>query len=116
MVFHTGNPEDAIKQNVRINKFSKSKIQNQRNYFFFLYTNDKLLEREMNKTILFTNSSKRMKYLRINVREEIKDLNTIRQYEKTEDTNNGRDSMLMDWKNYYCQNTQSNLQIECYPD
>ena len=40
----------------------------------FLYTSSKLSEREMKKTIQFTTASKRIKYLGINLIEEVKDL------------------------------------------
>ena len=38
----------------------------------FLYTNNKLSERKIKKTILFTFGSKRIKYLGINLTEEVK--------------------------------------------
>ena len=40
----------------------------------FLYTNNKIQEREINKTIPFTIASKRIKYLGINLTMEVKDL------------------------------------------
>ena len=40
----------------------------------FLYTNNKLSEREIKKTIPFTIASKRIKYLEINMTKEVKDL------------------------------------------
>ena len=42
----------------------------------FLYTNNKLSEREIKKTIPFTIASKRIKYLGINLTKEVKDLRT----------------------------------------
>ena len=41
----------------------------------FLYTNNKLLEKEIKKTIPFTIASKRIKYLGINLTKEVKDFN-----------------------------------------
>ena len=40
----------------------------------FLYTKNELVEREIRKTIPFTNASKRIKYLGINLTKEVKDL------------------------------------------
>ena len=40
----------------------------------FLYTNNKLIERKIRKTIPFTIASKRIKYLGINLTKEVKDL------------------------------------------
>ena len=42
----------------------------------FLYTNNKLSEREIKKTVSFTIASKGIKYLRINVTKKAKDLYT----------------------------------------
>jgi len=44
------------------------------NSVIFLYTNNKLLEREIKKTIPFPNASKRIKYLGINLTKELKDV------------------------------------------
>ena len=40
----------------------------------FLYTNNELIERGIRKTIPFTITSKRIKYLGINLTKEVKDL------------------------------------------
>ena len=40
----------------------------------FLYTNKELAEREIRKKISFPIASKRIKYLKINVTKEVKDL------------------------------------------
>ena len=42
----------------------------------FLYTNNKLSEREIKKTIPFTIASKRIKYLGINLTNKVRDLYT----------------------------------------
>ena len=42
----------------------------------FLYTNTKLSETEIQKTITFTMASRRIKYLGINLTKEVKDLYT----------------------------------------
>ena len=43
----------------------------------FLYTNNKLSEIDIKKTIPFTIASKRIKYLGINLTKEVKDLYTV---------------------------------------
>ena len=40
----------------------------------FLYTNNELIERKIRKIIPFTNASKRIKYLGINLTKEVKEL------------------------------------------
>ena len=59
-----------------------------------------LSERE---TITFTVASKRIKYLRIHLTKEVKDLytenNTTLMAEIEDDQNKWRDFMLLDWKN-----------------
>ena len=65
----------------------------------FLYTSNKLSEREMKKTIPFTIVSKRIKYLEINLIKEVKDLFTedhnILMMKETEDKTNK-------WKDIPC--------------
>ena len=59
-----------------INEFGKvvgCKINIQKSVAF-LYTNNKISEREIKETIPFTITSKRIKYLGINLPKEIKDL------------------------------------------
>ena len=61
----------------------------------FLYTNKKLSEREIKKTIPHPIASKRIKYLRKNLTKEVKDLHT-KNYktlmkEIEEDTNKWKD-------------------------
>ena len=55
------------------NKMSGYKINTQKSVPF-LYTNNNLSEREIKKTMSFTISSKRIKYLGINLTKEVKDL------------------------------------------
>ena len=69
----------------------------------FLYTNNKLSEREI-KTIQFTIASKIIKHLGINLPKKVKDLYTenYRTFMKEieEHTNKWKDnSMFVDWKN-----------------
>ena len=66
------------KKTVRINEFIKVaryKI-NIENFVVFIYTDTKLPETEIKKTIPFKTASKRMKYLVIKLTEEVKDLYT----------------------------------------
>ena len=58
-----------------INEFNKVagyKINIQKSVAF-LYANNELTEREIKKTIPFTNASKRIKYLAINLTKDVKD-------------------------------------------
>jgi len=101
-----------------INEYSKVagyKINTQKS-LAFLYTNNEKTEREIKETIPFTIAMKRIKYLRIYLPKETKDL-YIENYktlvkEIKEDTNRWRISMFMDQKNQYSENectSQSNL-------
>ena len=77
MVLYIENPKDAIKKLLEpINEFSKVsgyKINTQKS-LAFLYTNNERLEREIKETITLTITSKRIKYLLINLCKEAKDL------------------------------------------
>ena len=83
----------------------------------FLYTDSKRSEREIKETLLFTMSSKRIRYLGINLSKEAKD-----QYSKNDQKTKKlkmiqieRYTRFLDWKNQYCQNdytTQGNLLIQ----
>ena len=70
MILYTENSKGATRKLLDIiNEFSKVagyKINMQKS-IAFLYTNDKLSEREIEKTILFIIASKRIKYLGINL-------------------------------------------------
>ena len=88
----------------------------------FLYTNNEKSEREIKESIRFTIARKRIKYLRINLPKETKEL-----YTENYDTNERnqrqhkqmeRYSMFLGRKNQYCENdytTKCNLQIQCNP-
>ena len=70
-----------------------------------LYTNNERSERAIKETILLTITSKRIKYLWINLLKEAKD-----QY--SENKQMERYTMFLDYKNQYCQDvytTQGNL-------
>ena len=77
MILHIENPKDPTKKLLKlINKFSEItgyKI-NIHKSVAFLYANNELTKREIMKTILFTITSKRIKYLGINLTKEVKDL------------------------------------------
>ena len=77
MTLYIENPNDATKKLLGlINEFSKvagHKINIQKSVAF-LYTKNKISEREIKETILFTIISKRIKYLGINLPKEAKDL------------------------------------------
>ena len=77
MILYIENPKYATRKLLElINEFGKLagyKIHTQKSAAF-LYTNNKISEREIKKTILFTIASKRIKYLGINLPRETKDL------------------------------------------
>ena len=77
MTLYTENSKDSIKKLLElINKFSKVagyKINTQKSVAL-LYINNELSEREIKKTTPFTIATKRIKYLRINLTEEVKEL------------------------------------------
>ena len=86
MILYIENPKDATKKLAeRINKFSdvaEYKINIQK-FVAFLYSNNKLSEKEIKETILFTITSKRIKYLGINLTKDV----TTPLLGKLEDTN-----------------------------
>ena len=77
MILYIKNPKDSTpKLPELISEFSNIagyKINIQKSVAF-LYTNYELTEREIRKTIPFTITSKRIKYLGINSTKEVKDL------------------------------------------
>ena len=85
-----------------INKFGKVagyKIIIQKSVAF-LYTNNELSEREIRETIPFTITSKRIKYLGINIPKEVKDLyleNCKTLMKEIEDDKNRWKNILYSW-------------------
>ena len=77
MVQYTENPKDATRKLLElINEFGKGagyKINTQKS-LSFLYTNDETSESGIKKTLPFTIATKRIKYLRINLPKQTKDL------------------------------------------
>ena len=101
MIFYIENPKDSTRKLLElINEYSKVagyKINTQKS-FAFLYTNSEKTKREIKKTISFTITTKRIKYLGVNLPKETKDL-YIENYKKVikgikEDTNR--------WRNIPC--------------
>ena len=88
----------------------------------FLYNKNENSEREIKESIPFTITTKRIKYLGINLPKETKEL-----YTENYDTNERnqrwhkqmeRYAMFLVRKNQYCENdytTKCNLQIQCDP-
>ena len=98
MILYIENPKDATRKLLElINEFGKVagyKIITQKSVAF-LHTNYERSEREIKETISFTISSKRIKYLGINLPKEAEDLysensKTLRK-EIEDDTNRWRD-------------------------
>ena len=77
MILYIENPKDNTRKLLElINEYSKVagyKINTQKSHAF-LYTKNEKTEREMKETIPFTIATKRIKYLRINLPKETKDL------------------------------------------
>ena len=91
----------------------------------FLYTNNELLEREIKETIPFTTASKRIKYLRINLTKEVKDLyseNYKALMKEIEDDTNRKiyhvlglkESILFKWPYYPRQSADSTQSLSNY--
>ena len=110
MILHIETPKDAPRKLLElINKFSKVagyKINIQK-YVAFLYTSNKMSERESKATIPFTIASKRLKYLGINPVKEAKDPYS-ENYKDVDERNLKQLKQLeryivfLDWKNQYC--------------
>ena len=79
MILHIENPKDSIKKLLDlISEFSKVagyKINTQKS-LTFLYTKNEKSEREIKESIPFIIATKRIKYLRINLPKETKELYT----------------------------------------
>ena len=77
MILYIENPIDSIRKLLElINDYSKVagyKINTQKS-LAFLYTNNEKTETEITETIPFTIAMKRIKYLRIHLPKETKDL------------------------------------------
>ena len=77
MILYTENPKDATRKLLElINEFGKvaGYISNAQKSLTFLYTNNEKSEREIKETIPFSITTKRIKYLGINLPKETKDL------------------------------------------
>ena len=76
MVLYIENPKDSTRKLLElINEYSKvAWYKNIQKSLAFLYTNNEKTEREIKETIPFTIATKRIKYLRINLPKETKDL------------------------------------------
>ena len=98
MILYKENPKDTIRKLLElISGFSKVagyKINTQKS-LAFLYTNNEKSEREIKDSIPFTISTKRIKYLAINLPKETKELYTENyktlMKEIKDDTNRWRD-------------------------
>ena len=79
MIFYIENPKDTIRKLLElISEFSKAagyEINTQK-LLAFLYTNNEKSEREIKESILSTITTKRIKYLGINLPKEMKELYT----------------------------------------
>ena len=77
MILYIDNPKDASRKLLELinefGRFAGYKINVQKS-LSFLYTDDEKSEREVKETLAFTTARKRIKYLRINLPRETKDL------------------------------------------
>ena len=77
MILYIENPKDATRKLLELinecGKVARYKINAQKS-LALLYTNDEKSEREIKETLPFTNATKRIKYLGINLPRETKDL------------------------------------------
>ena len=106
MILYLENSKDSARKFLElINEFGKVagyKINTQKSTAF-LYTNNERSGREIREAIPFTITSKRIKYLGVNLPKETKDLysenyKTLMK-EIKDDTNRWKDhTMLLDWK------------------
>ena len=75
MILYIDNPKDATRKLLELinesGKVAGYKINAQKS-LVFLYTNNERSEREIKETITFTIATKRIKYLAINLRKEVK--------------------------------------------
>ena len=108
MILYIENPKDATKKLLELfNEFGKIagyKINTQKSVAF-LYTNNERSEREIEETVPFTITSKRIKYLGINLPKKAKDLyseNCKTLMKEIEHNTMERYTMFLDWKNQYC--------------
>ena len=99
MILYIENPKDATRKLLElIYEFSKVtgyKINIQKS-LAFLYINNEKSEREMQETIPFTITTKRIKYLRVNLPKETKDL-----YTENYDTDE-RNQRWCGWRGILC--------------
>ena len=103
MILYIQNPKDATRKLLElINGFGKVagyKINAQKS-LAFLYTNDEKSEREIKETLPFTITTKRIKYLGINLPKETKDLyaeNYMVLMKEIKDDTNGWKGILYSW-------------------
>ena len=77
MILYIENPKDSIKKLLALisvfSKFAGCKIDTQKS-LAFLYTNNEKSEREIKESISFIIATKRIKYLRISLPKETKEL------------------------------------------
>ena len=131
MILYIENLKDSIRKLLElISEFSKLagyKINIQKS-LAFLYTNNEKPEREIKESIPFTITTKRIKYLGINLPKGTKELYTEHYKTLMKEIKNisrwsnisrqHNPSMFLGRKNQYCENdyiTKSSLQIQCNP-
>ena len=79
MILYKENPKDSTRkllELINVNKVAGHKIKTQKS-LAFLYSNNEKTEGEIKKIISFTIATKRLKYLRMNLLKETKDLSIV---------------------------------------
>ena len=114
MIPYMENPKDFTPKLLElIQEFSKVSgyTINAQKSVAFPYTNSKREEREIKESILFTIAPKTIRYRGINLTKEAKNLNSenykVLMKEIEEDKEMEKHSMLIDWKNKYCENVNA---------
>jgi len=111
VILYIENPKETIRKSLElISKFSKDlgyKVNTQKS-LAFIYTNNEKSERKIKESITFTITTKRIKYLGINIPKETKNL-YMENYD-TDERNQRRHkqmerySMFLGRENQYCEN------------
>ena len=106
MILYPENPKDSTRKLLELihgfGNVAGYKINTQK-LMAFLFTNNERSEREIREAVLFTITSKRIKYLGVNLHKETKDLYSENYKtlikEIKDDTNRWKKhTMLLDWK------------------
>ena len=112
MILYIENPKDSIRKLLElISEFSKVsgyKINTHKS-LSFLYTNNEKSEREIKESIPFTNATKRIKYLGINLTKDTKELYTENYKTLMEEIKDD----INRWRDIPCRSEERRVGKEC---